>query len=167
MLKTDRPSLTSTKSLPHIKASSKIDPKTKEERRLKIGMNRNSEKVSLLNQKIIGIKIDPTKESIKKSDEDLLKLWGNSNILNESQSERMNKKDSSKGEEIKQESKEEVKEEDKGERTQERESMYKEKMKSGKKIQTRYFTDDPSDMSKENDRARLCLTIAPDDGQRK
>ncbi|GKA71456.1 hypothetical protein Tco_0777595 [Tanacetum coccineum] len=51
-------------------------------------------------------------EKIKRSDEDFIAIGS---VEDESLIKRMNKKDSSKGEEIKQESKEEVKEEDKGE----------------------------------------------------
>ncbi|GKF17582.1 hypothetical protein Tco_0062500 [Tanacetum coccineum] len=64
----------------------------------------------------------------------------------------MNKKDSSKGEEIKQESEEEVKEEDK-----EDENTRKRRFKQDTS------QDDPSDIEKENDELRLCLTIAPDE----
>ncbi|GJZ52474.1 hypothetical protein Tco_0606989 [Tanacetum coccineum] len=77
----------------------------------------------------------------------------------------MNKKDSSKGEEIKQESKEEVKEEDKGEEnTRKRKHGTRKKMKSRKRrFKQDTSQDDPSDIEKENDELRLCLTIAPDE----
>ncbi|GJV04054.1 hypothetical protein Tco_1337623 [Tanacetum coccineum] len=51
-------------------------------------------------------------EKIKRSDEDFIAIGS---VEDDRLIKRMNKKDSSKGEEIKQESKEEVKEEDKGE----------------------------------------------------
>ncbi|GKB50170.1 hypothetical protein Tco_0900923 [Tanacetum coccineum] len=55
-------------------------------------------------------------EKIKRSDEDFIAIGS---VEDDRLIKRMNKKDSSKGEEIKQESKEEVKEEDKGEGIQE------------------------------------------------
>ncbi|GKG19103.1 hypothetical protein Tco_0376202 [Tanacetum coccineum] len=74
----------------------------------------------------------------------------------------MNKKDSSKGEEIKQESKEEVKEEDKGEQdTRKRKHGTRKKMKSRKKRYIQNTSEDDSD--KENDELRLYLTIAQDE----
>ncbi|GJU89846.1 hypothetical protein Tco_1302269 [Tanacetum coccineum] len=77
----------------------------------------------------------------------------------------MNKKDSSKGEEIKQESKVEVKEEDKGEEsTRKRKHGTRKKMKSRKRrFKQDTSQDDPSDIEKENDELRLCLTIATDE----
>ncbi|GKE55010.1 hypothetical protein Tco_1490166 [Tanacetum coccineum] len=77
----------------------------------------------------------------------------------------MNKKDSSKGEEIKQESKQEVKEEDKDEEnTRKRKHGTRKKMKSRKRrFKQETSQDDPSDIEKENDEMRLCLTIAPDE----
>ncbi|GJV05515.1 hypothetical protein Tco_1343171 [Tanacetum coccineum] len=74
-------------------------------------------------------------EKIKRSNEDFIAIGS---IKDDKLIKRMNKKDSSKGEEIKQESKVEVKEEDKGE-----ESTRKRKH--------------------ENDEQRLCLIIAPDE----
>ncbi|GJX53893.1 hypothetical protein Tco_0282262 [Tanacetum coccineum] len=77
----------------------------------------------------------------------------------------MNKKDSSKEEEIKQESKVEVKEEDKGEEnTRKRKHSTRKKMKSRKRrFKQDTSQDDPSDTEKENEELRLCLTIAPDE----
>ncbi|GJU28534.1 hypothetical protein Tco_1167155, partial [Tanacetum coccineum] len=74
-------------------------------------------------------------EKIKRSDEDFIAIGSveDDRLIN-----KLNKKDSSKGEEIKQESKVEVKEEDKGE-----ENTRKRKHK--------------------NEELRLCLTIAPDE----
>ncbi|GKG28074.1 hypothetical protein Tco_0406401, partial [Tanacetum coccineum] len=80
----------------------------------------------------------------------------------------MNKKDSSKEEEIKQESKEEVNQEDEGEKnTRKRKHGTRKKMKSRKRrfIQDT-SQDDSSKIEKENeelDEIRLCLTIAPDE----
>ncbi|GJV26643.1 putative ribonuclease H-like domain-containing protein [Tanacetum coccineum] len=70
-----------------------------------------------------------------------------------------------KGEEIKQESKEEVKEEDKGEEdTRKRKHGTRKKMKSRKRrFKQDTSQDDPSDIEKENDELRLCLTIATDE----
>ncbi|GKF26501.1 hypothetical protein Tco_0082395 [Tanacetum coccineum] len=74
----------------------------------------------------------------------------------------MNKKDSSKGEEIKQESKEEVKEEDKDEEsTRKRKHGTRKKMKSRKRRYIQNTSEDDSD--KENDELRLYLTIAQDE----
>ncbi|GJU91029.1 hypothetical protein Tco_1303452 [Tanacetum coccineum] len=71
----------------------------------------------------------------------------------------------SKGEEIKQESKEEVKEEDEEEeKTRKRKHGTRKKMKSRKRrFKQDTSQDDPSDIEKENDELRLCLTIAPDE----
>ncbi|GJX94757.1 hypothetical protein Tco_0349343 [Tanacetum coccineum] len=101
-------------------------------------------------------------EKIKRSDEDFIAIGSveDDRLIN-----KMNKKDSSKGEEIKQESKQEVKEEDK-----EEENKRKRKHGTRKKIKSRKrrfkqdtSQDDPSDTEKENDELRLCLTIAPDE----
>ncbi|GJY05252.1 hypothetical protein Tco_0371192 [Tanacetum coccineum] len=77
----------------------------------------------------------------------------------------MNKKDSSKEEEINQESKEEAKQEDKEEEnTRKRKQGTRKKMKSRKRrFKQDTSKDDPSDIEKENDELRLCLTIAPDE----
>ncbi|GJW83528.1 hypothetical protein Tco_0156673 [Tanacetum coccineum] len=101
-------------------------------------------------------------EKIKRSDEDFIAIGS---VEDESLIKRMNKKDSSKGEEIKQESKEEVKEEDKGEEnTRKRKHGTRKKMKSRKRrFKQDTSQDDPSDTEKENDELRLCLTIAPDE----
>ncbi|GJU30334.1 hypothetical protein Tco_1173923 [Tanacetum coccineum] len=101
-------------------------------------------------------------EKIKRSDEDFIAIGS---VEDESLIKRMNKKDSSKGEEIKQESKEEVKEEDKGEEnTRKRKQGTRKKMKSRKRrFKQDTSQDDPSDTEKENDELRLCLTIAPDE----
>ncbi|GJX73701.1 hypothetical protein Tco_0312296 [Tanacetum coccineum] len=101
-------------------------------------------------------------EKIKRSDEDFIAIWS---VEDESLIKKMKKKDSSKGEEIKQESKEEVKEEDKGEEnTRKRKHGTRKKMKSRKRrFKQDTSQDDPSDIEKENDELRLCLTIAPDE----
>ncbi|GJZ63857.1 hypothetical protein Tco_0620278, partial [Tanacetum coccineum] len=101
-------------------------------------------------------------EKIKRSDKDFIAIGS---VEDDRLIKRMNKKDSSKGEEIKQESKEEVKEEDKGEEnTRKRKHGTRKKMKSRKRIFKQDTSqDDPSDMEKENDLLRLCLTIAPDE----
>ncbi|GKC11955.1 reverse transcriptase domain-containing protein [Tanacetum coccineum] len=101
-------------------------------------------------------------EKIKRSDEDFIAIGS---VEDESLIKRMNKKDSSKGEEIKQESKEEVKEEDKDEEnTRKRKHGTRKKMKSRKRrFKQDTSQDDPSDIEKENDELRLCLTIAPDE----
>ncbi|GJU27699.1 putative reverse transcriptase domain-containing protein [Tanacetum coccineum] len=84
-------------------------------------------------------------EKIKRSDEDFIAIGS---VEDESLIKRMNKKDSSKGEEIKQESKEEVKEEDKGEEnTRKRKHGTRKKMKSRKRrFKQDTSQDDPSDM---------------------
>ncbi|GKE47120.1 hypothetical protein Tco_1478378 [Tanacetum coccineum] len=101
-------------------------------------------------------------EKIKRSDEDFIAIGS---VEDDRLIKRMNKKDSSKGEEIKQESKEEVKEEDKGEEnTRKRKHGTRKKMKSRKRrFKQDTSQDDPSDIEKENDELRLCLTIAPDE----
>ncbi|GJR74951.1 hypothetical protein Tco_0087316 [Tanacetum coccineum] len=98
----------------------------------------------------------------KKSDEDFIAIGS---VEDDRLIKKMNKKDSSKGEEIKQESKEEVKEEDKGEEnTRKRKHGTRKKMKSRKRrFKQDTSQDDPSDIEKENDELRLCLTIAPDE----
>ncbi|GJZ19153.1 hypothetical protein Tco_0555743 [Tanacetum coccineum] len=73
-------------------------------------------------------------EKLKRSDEDFIAIGS---VADEKLIKRMNKKDSSKGEEIKEESKEEVKKEENEEGTRKRKL--------------------------ENDELRLCLTIAPDE----
>ncbi|GJV98380.1 hypothetical protein Tco_1553632 [Tanacetum coccineum] len=101
-------------------------------------------------------------EKIKRSDEDFIAIGS---VEDDRLIKRMNKKDSSKGEEIKQESKEEVKEEDKGEEnTRKRKHGTRKKMKSRKRrFKQDTSQDDPSDIEKENDELRLCLTIATDE----
>ncbi|GJT23868.1 hypothetical protein Tco_0893805 [Tanacetum coccineum] len=103
-----------------------------------------------------------TDEKIKRSDEDFIAIGS---VEDDRLIKKMNKKDSSKGEEIKQESKEEVKEEDKGEEnTRKRKHGTRKKMKSRKRrFKQDTSQDDPSDIEKENDELRLCLTIAPDE----
>ncbi|GJU61387.1 hypothetical protein Tco_1243222, partial [Tanacetum coccineum] len=80
-------------------------------------------------------------------------------------SQKCNKKDSSKGEEIKQESKEEVKEEEVEEKKSRKRKHYtRKKMKSRKRrFKQATSQDDLSDIEKENEELRLCLTIAPDE----
>ncbi|GJR63448.1 hypothetical protein Tco_1505610 [Tanacetum coccineum] len=87
-------------------------------------------------------------EKIKRSDEDFIAIGS---VEDESLIKRMNKKDSSKGEEIKQESKEEVKEEDKGEEnTRKRKQGTRKKMKSRKRrFKQDTSQDDPSDTGEE------------------
>ncbi|GKE33941.1 hypothetical protein Tco_1453263 [Tanacetum coccineum] len=98
-------------------------------------------------------------EKIKRSDEDFIAIGS---VEDDRLIKRMNKKDSSKGEEIKQESKEEVKEEDKGEEnTRKRKHGTRKKMKSRKKRYIQNTSEDDSD--KENDELRLYLTIAQDE----
>ncbi|GKA30329.1 hypothetical protein Tco_0716634 [Tanacetum coccineum] len=101
-------------------------------------------------------------EKIKRPDEDFIAIGS---VEDESLIKKMKKKDSSKGEEIKQESKEEVKEEDKDEEnTRKRKQGTRKKMKSRKRrFKQDTSQDDPSDIEKENDELRLCLTIAPDE----
>ncbi|GKA40501.1 reverse transcriptase domain-containing protein [Tanacetum coccineum] len=110
----------------------------------------------------------PTKNQLRNQMMTYLKHVGNfkhSELKNESLIKRMNKKDSSKGEEIKQESKEEVKQEDKEEEnTRKRKLGTRKKMKSRKRrFKQDTSQDEPSDTKKENDELRLCLTIAPDE----
>ncbi|GJU08973.1 putative ribonuclease H-like domain-containing protein [Tanacetum coccineum] len=101
-------------------------------------------------------------EKIKRSDEDFIAIGS---VEDDRLITKMNKKDSSKGEEIKQESKEEVKEEDEGEEnTRKRKHGTRKKMKSRKRrFKQDTSQDDPSDTEKENEELRLCLTIAPDE----
>ncbi|GJY17883.1 hypothetical protein Tco_0389374 [Tanacetum coccineum] len=101
-------------------------------------------------------------EKIKRSDEDFIAIGS---VEDDRLITKMNKKDSSKGEEIKQESKEEVKEEDKEEEnTRKRKHGTRKKMKSRKRrFKQDTSQDDPSDTEKENEELRLCLTIAPDE----
>ncbi|GKC16598.1 hypothetical protein Tco_1013380 [Tanacetum coccineum] len=101
-------------------------------------------------------------EKIKRSDEDFIAIGS---VEDDRLITKMNKKDSSKEEEIKQESKVEVKEEDKGEEnTRKRKHSTRKKMKSRKRrFKQDTSQDDPSDIEKENDELRLCLTIAPDE----
>ncbi|GJW08140.1 hypothetical protein Tco_1570563 [Tanacetum coccineum] len=101
-------------------------------------------------------------EKIKRSTKDFIAIGS---VEDESLIKRMNKKDSSKGEENKQESKQEVKEEDKDEKnTRKRKQGTRKKMKSRKRrFKQDTSQDDPSDIEKENDELRLCLTIAPDE----
>ncbi|GJV25276.1 hypothetical protein Tco_1377971 [Tanacetum coccineum] len=101
-------------------------------------------------------------EKIKRSDEDFIAIGS---VEDESLIKKMKKKDSSKGEEIKQESKEEVKEEDEGEeKTRKRKHCTRKKMKSRKRrFKQDTSQDDPSDIEKENNELRLCLTIVPNE----
>ncbi|GJR85446.1 putative ribonuclease H-like domain-containing protein [Tanacetum coccineum] len=101
-------------------------------------------------------------EKIKRSDEDFIAIGSveGDRLIN-----KLNKKDSSKGEEIKQESKVEVKEEDEGEeKKRKRKHSTRKKMKSRKRrFKQDTSQDDPSDTEKENEELRLCLTITPDE----
>ncbi|GJY12295.1 hypothetical protein Tco_0381604 [Tanacetum coccineum] len=106
-------------------------------------------------------------EKIKRSDEDFIAIGS---VEDEELIKRMNKKDSSKEEEIKQESKdeikqeskEEVKEEDKDEEsTRKRKHGTRKKMKSRKRRFIQNTSEDDTD--KENDELRLYLTIAQDE----
>ncbi|GJU71258.1 hypothetical protein Tco_1262663 [Tanacetum coccineum] len=84
-------------------------------------------------------------EKLKRSDEDFIAIGS---VADEKLIKRMNKKDSSKGEEIKQESKEEVKEKDKGEENiRKRKHSTRKKMKSRKRrFKQDTSQDDPSDI---------------------
>ncbi|GKB92492.1 hypothetical protein Tco_0964764 [Tanacetum coccineum] len=96
-------------------------------------------------------------EKIKRSNEDFIAIGS---VEDESLIKRMNKKDSSK-EEVKEEDKEEKDKEE--ENTRKRKHGTRKKMKSRKRKFKKYTSqDDPSDIEKENDELRLCLTIAPD-----
>ncbi|GKC07341.1 hypothetical protein Tco_0998951 [Tanacetum coccineum] len=97
-------------------------------------------------------------EKLKRSDEDFIAIGS---IADERLIQRMNKKDSSKGEEIKQESKEEVKKEKDEEGTRKRKLGTRKKMKSRKRRYIQNTSEDDSD--KENDELRLYLTIAQDE----
>ncbi|GJW19653.1 putative ribonuclease H-like domain-containing protein [Tanacetum coccineum] len=97
-------------------------------------------------------------EKIKRSDEDFIAIGS---VADEKLIKRMNKKDSSKGEEIKQESKEEVKKEKDEEGTRKRKLGTRKKMKSRKRRYIQNTSEDDSD--KENDELRLYLTIAQDE----
>ncbi|GJX99751.1 hypothetical protein Tco_0356770 [Tanacetum coccineum] len=97
-------------------------------------------------------------EKIKRSDEDFITIGS---VADEKLIKKMNKKDSSKGEEIKQESKEEVKKEKDEEGTRKRKLGTRKKMKSRKRRYIQNTSEDDSD--KENDELRLYLTIAQDE----
>ncbi|GKB06671.1 hypothetical protein Tco_0834904 [Tanacetum coccineum] len=98
-------------------------------------------------------------EKIKRSDEDFIAIGS---VEDDKLITKMNKKDSSKEEEINQESKIEVKEEDKGEEnTRKRKHSTRKKMKSRKRRYIQNTSEDDSD--KENDELRLYLTIAQDE----
>ncbi|GJR20856.1 putative ribonuclease H-like domain-containing protein [Tanacetum coccineum] len=101
-------------------------------------------------------------EKIKRSDKDFIAIGSveDDRLIN-----KLNKKDSSKEEEIKQEYIVEVKEEDQGEEnTRKRKHNTRKKMKSRKRrFKQDTSNDDPSDTEKENEELRLCLTIALDE----
>ncbi|GJR99448.1 putative ribonuclease H-like domain-containing protein [Tanacetum coccineum] len=97
-------------------------------------------------------------EKLKRSDEDFIAIGS---VADEKLIKRMNKKDSSKGEEIKEESKEEVKKEENEEGTRKRKLGTRKKMKSRKRRYIQNTSEDDSD--KENDELRLYLTIAQDE----
>ncbi|GJW19482.1 hypothetical protein Tco_0026918 [Tanacetum coccineum] len=97
-------------------------------------------------------------EKQKRSDEDFIAIGS---VADEKLIKRMNKKDSSKGEEIKEESKEEVKKEENEEGTRKRKLGTRKKMKSRKRRYIQNTSEDDSD--KENDELRLYLTIAQDE----
>ncbi|GJR26896.1 hypothetical protein Tco_1103128 [Tanacetum coccineum] len=101
-------------------------------------------------------------EKIKRSDEDFIAIGS---VEDDKLITKMNKKDSSKEEEINQESKVEVKQEDKGEEnTRKRKHSTRKKIKSRKRrFKQDTSQDDPSDTEKENAELRLCLTIATDE----
>ncbi|GJY28902.1 uncharacterized mitochondrial protein-like protein [Tanacetum coccineum] len=109
-----------------------------------------------LNQKLCDIRPE------LRSDEDFIAIGS---VEDDKLITKMNKKDSSKEEEINQESKEEVKQEDKEEEnTRKRKHSTRKKMKSRKRrFKQDTSQDDPSDTEKENEELRLCLTIAPDE----
>ncbi|GKF29723.1 hypothetical protein Tco_0096065 [Tanacetum coccineum] len=84
-------------------------------------------------------------EKIKRSDEDFIAIGS---VEDDRLIKRMNKKDSSKGEE----------------KTRKRKHGTRKKMKSRKRrFKQDTSQDDPSDIEKENDELRLCLTIALDE----
>ncbi|GJY91572.1 putative ribonuclease H-like domain-containing protein, partial [Tanacetum coccineum] len=97
-------------------------------------------------------------EKLKKSDEDFIAIGS---VADETLIKRMNKKDSSKREEIKEKSKEEVKKEENEESTRKRKLGTRKKMKSRKRRYIQHTSEDDSD--KENDDLRLYLTIAQDE----
>ncbi|GJQ92023.1 hypothetical protein Tco_0003162 [Tanacetum coccineum] len=99
-------------------------------------------------------------EKIKRSDEDFIAIGS---IEDDRLVNKMNKKDSSKGEEIKQESKQEVNEEDKGEEyTRKRKHSTRKKMKSRKRrFKQDTSQDDPSDIEKRNESRDCGITKAP------
>ncbi|GJR95299.1 hypothetical protein Tco_0267473 [Tanacetum coccineum] len=101
-------------------------------------------------------------EKIKRSTEDFIAIGS---VEDESLIKKMKKKDTSQGEEIKEVSKEEIKQEDKEEENpRKRKQGTRKKMKSRKRrFKQDTSQDDPSDIEKENDELRLCLTIAPDE----
>ncbi|GJR64645.1 putative ribonuclease H-like domain-containing protein [Tanacetum coccineum] len=97
-------------------------------------------------------------EKLKKSDEDFIAIGS---VADETLIKRMNKKDSSKREEIKEKSKEEIKKEENEESTRKRKLGTRKKMKSRKRRYIQNTSEDDSD--KENDELRLYLTIAQDE----
>ncbi|GJR18462.1 hypothetical protein Tco_0966989, partial [Tanacetum coccineum] len=103
-------------------------------------------------------------EKIKRFNEDFISTGS---AQDERFIKRMNEKGAglSKSEVIKEETKEEVKIDDKGEEsTRKRKFGTRKKMKSRKRrFKQDTSQDDPSDIEKENDELRLCLTIAPNE----
>ncbi|GJY87448.1 putative ribonuclease H-like domain-containing protein [Tanacetum coccineum] len=104
----------------------------------------------------------PTKESISKSDDDLLKsMWVTQHLIEDKKFEDIasNEKDTSRNQRISQGR-------DKEKRIQETRKHGTEGKRGARenKIPNKYTSqDDPSDIEKENDELRLCLTIAPDE----
>ncbi|GKA56884.1 hypothetical protein Tco_0755956 [Tanacetum coccineum] len=96
-------------------------------------------------------------EKLKRSDEDFIAIGS---VADEKLIKRMNKKDSSKGEEIKEESKEEVKKEENEEGTRKRKLGTRKKMKSRKRRYIQNTSEDDSDKGKL--RNEVIFTIAQD-----
>ncbi|GKB21008.1 hypothetical protein Tco_0854931, partial [Tanacetum coccineum] len=97
-------------------------------------------------------------QELKKSDEDFIAIGS---VADETLIKRMNKKDSSKREEIKEKSKEEIKKEENEESTRKRKLGTRKKMKSRKRRYIQHTSEDDND--KENDELKLYLTIAQDE----
>ncbi|GJW80721.1 hypothetical protein Tco_0144696 [Tanacetum coccineum] len=186
----DRPRLPSQRSFSHLKLFQRLILKTKgkkvarkvqeeweaEEERNRLAEEEATNEALIKNFDDIKARIEADRilaEKLQEQEREQFTIEERAKFLhdtiaaqrNESLIKKMKKKDSSKGEEIKQESKEEVKQEDKEEEnTRKRKQGTRKKMKSRKRrFKQDTSQDDLSDIEKENDELRLCLTIAPDE----
>ncbi|GJZ85730.1 hypothetical protein Tco_0651069 [Tanacetum coccineum] len=159
----DRPRPTSTRSLLTLKPLpfQGFDPKTNGRRRMKRRMN--------LKQELRQIEFLLRKLHVQEKEQFTMKKRANFLAIGSVKDDRTIHKNVIRKilqeEKIKQESKVEVKEEDKEEEnTRKRKHGTRKKMKSRKRrFKQDTSQDDLSDIEKENDELRLCLTIAPDE----